>query len=363
MTEDDGINDEQSQPNKRPRLESEPQPQERQYWPNIPEARQVFKPISADCNRRRRTAAGGNSVTTSTLILETAKKVPGRRIQGLQLVHVDKQGWRNVVMGRDSNNYSTMLDIFEIWKRSIILCCTYKIALTSMNRMSSARMLAECWIVWASSRLLTSFDSSEFGFGRKLTEAELEKINCKRQGVDKSYTDTIAAMEILNTTKKPLLVEWPFEKYLYIGANKNGFWDSVHMNLQCEDIIDCVQVLYPEYELKFFDHSQGHGRAHSVHNKCHGNLEERNQSWETQSFLMHKDISVPTYLACWKLAKHNHLFSRLMIVCRGACLLSNETCNDTAKQQDVASLLNDQRGSFSKHWQTLAIISAEPKSY
>jgi hypothetical protein len=114
MTEDDGINDEQSQPNKRPRLESEPQPQERQYWPNIPEARQVFKPISADCNRRRRTAAGGNSVTTSTLIVETAKKVLGRRIQGLQLVHVDKQGWRNVVMGRDSNNYSTMLDIFEI---------------------------------------------------------------------------------------------------------------------------------------------------------------------------------------------------------------------------------------------------------
>jgi hypothetical protein len=48
--------DEQPQSNKRPRLEIEPQPQEpQQYWPDSPEARQVFKPITA-CNSRRRKA-------------------------------------------------------------------------------------------------------------------------------------------------------------------------------------------------------------------------------------------------------------------------------------------------------------------
>jgi hypothetical protein len=565
MTENDGINDEQPQPNKRPRLESEPQPQELQYWPNSPEARQVFKPITAACNRKRRTAAGGNSVTTSTLINETAQEALERRIKVLQSVHEDEQGWRNVVMGRDSDNYCTKLDIFEIRQRSIILCCAYKIALTNMNRMTwhecckgACRMLNslgikqatyfktvanwnkafrkfECfphpnpyvqcgkrplprlleaypdakeqivsyglgnlamltieslhdfilskvfprltktwmreqndmtaaagrsssasdsvaysndavqnaiptflhnhglqsmglsttwrwmrllgfnhdakkksfyvdgherddvvtnrtefckrylteyepyckrWVqlplveatsirdidigfgytyfdiiadkhmiefhvdywnrqitqvsvsrtgdnidmllesqlqiyqekkattsirvsskakpimiigqdesvfaqyllgskTWVGPKgqrpllpksegdgyMLSAFVSREFGFGRKLTEAELVRINCERRGVDKTYTDTVAAMEILKTTKKPLLVDSPFVKYLYIGANNEGFWNSFHMSLQFEDIVDCVQVLYPEYEFVFFfDHSQGHAR-------------------------------------------------------------------------------------------------------
>ena len=46
MTENNGINDEQPQPNIRPRLESEQQLQELQYWANSPDARQVFKPIT-----------------------------------------------------------------------------------------------------------------------------------------------------------------------------------------------------------------------------------------------------------------------------------------------------------------------------
>ena len=83
-------------------MESEPQPQEQQYWPGGPEARQVFEPITA-CNSRRRTVAGGDSGTISTLIDETAKEALQRRIKVLQSVHEDEQGWRNVVMGRDIN--------------------------------------------------------------------------------------------------------------------------------------------------------------------------------------------------------------------------------------------------------------------
>ena len=71
----------------------------------------------------------------------------------------------------------------------------------------------------------------------------------------------------------------------------------------------------------------------------------------SSSLLLCKDI---LGLVCWKSAKHNHSFSRLIIVGHGTCLLENKTCNNTAKQQDVASSSNDQRSNFSKHQPTLA---------
>ena len=77
--------------------------------------------------------------------------------------------------------------------------------------------------------MLSAFVSREFGFGRQLTEAELVKINYeRRRGINKTYTDTQAAMEILKTTEKPELKELPFIKYLSIGANNEGFWSSSH---------------------------------------------------------------------------------------------------------------------------------------
>jgi hypothetical protein len=66
-------------------------------------------------------------------------------------------------------------------------------------------------------------------------------------------------MEALKTTQKPLFSESPFVKYLYIGANNEGYWNSYHMSVQLEDVVDCLQVLYPQYKIVFlFDHSQGH---------------------------------------------------------------------------------------------------------
>jgi hypothetical protein len=75
----------------------------------------------------------------------------------------------------------------------------------------------------------------------------------------KTYIDTQAAMEILKSTQKPILTDSPFVKYLYIGANNEGYWNSYHMSLQLEDVVDFLQVLYPEFKIVFlFDHSQGH---------------------------------------------------------------------------------------------------------
>jgi hypothetical protein len=109
--------------------------------------------------------------------------------------------------------------------------------------------------------MLSAFVSREFGFGRELSEDELVRVNTARRGIDKTYIDSQAAMEILKATHKLILTESPFVKYLYIGANNEGYWNSYHMSLQLEDVVDCLQVLYPEFEIVFlFDHSQGHAR-------------------------------------------------------------------------------------------------------
>jgi hypothetical protein len=108
--------------------------------------------------------------------------------------------------------------------------------------------------------MLSAFVSRELGFGRTLTDDELVRINLERR-IGKTYTDTQAATEILKTINKPVLKESPFVKYLFIGANNEGYWNSFHMSLQFEDVVDCLLVLYPEFELIFlFDHSQGHAR-------------------------------------------------------------------------------------------------------
>lgn len=110
--------------------------------------------------------------------------------------------------------------------------------------------------------MLSAFVSREFGFGREQVVDELVKVNTVHRGINKTYIDTQAAMEILKSTQKPILTESPFMKYLYIGANNKGYyWNSYHMRLHLEDIVDCLHVLYPEFEIVFlFDHSQGHAR-------------------------------------------------------------------------------------------------------
>jgi hypothetical protein len=107
--------------------------------------------------------------------------------------------------------------------------------------------------------MLSAFVSREFGFGRQMTEDELAEVNMRRQTTalgSGTYRDTIAAMEILGTMRKPTLKESPFVKSLFIGINNEGYWNSYHMSLQFEDVIDCVRVLYPTFDFVFlFDHS------------------------------------------------------------------------------------------------------------
>ncbi len=110
--------------------------------------------------------------------------------------------------------------------------------------------------------MLSAFVSREFGFGRVLTNEELDKVNAARRMIGKNtYIDEQAANEVLGTIHKSDLKESPLMKYLFIGASNEGYWNSFHMSVQFEDVVDCLQILYPEFEFVFFfDHSQGHAR-------------------------------------------------------------------------------------------------------
>jgi hypothetical protein len=126
--------------------------------------------------------------------------------------------------------------------------------------------------------MLSACVSRELGFGRVLTAYELTRLNNER-AIGKAYIDPQAANEILKDTSKTSahrITIW----YLYIGASNEGFWNSFHMSLQFEDVVDCHLVLYPEFEFIFlFNHSHGHARkqnGHSMRFTCLRPLGEHN---------------------------------------------------------------------------------------
>ena len=106
--------------------------------------------------------------------------------------------------------------------------------------------------------MLSSFVSHDFGYGWKLSPEQLLTVNIYRQG--KTYTDEIAALEVLKQKEKLPLETSPFIQKFEYGANSEGYWNYNHMVIQFEDVVDVLKVLYAnKYEYIFyFDHSSGH---------------------------------------------------------------------------------------------------------
>ena len=105
--------------------------------------------------------------------------------------------------------------------------------------------------------MISAFQSREFGFGLKFTDEELNSINEYRSG--KKYTDEDAAKEVKCDIYKKDLTCSPFVEYFQFG--KDNYWDYNHMALQIEDCIDCLKVIYPQYDYVFLlDHSSGHAK-------------------------------------------------------------------------------------------------------
>ena len=105
--------------------------------------------------------------------------------------------------------------------------------------------------------MISAFQTREFGFGMELTTKHLQKINEKRK--QEQYIDEVAAVLKRGTAEKQPLTTSLFYTEFEYGANKDGYWTYEHFVLQCEDVADCLQVLYPEIEFRFLvDHSCGH---------------------------------------------------------------------------------------------------------
>jgi hypothetical protein len=65
---------------------------------------------------------------------ESPQEAVQRRIKLLQSVHENEDGWQNVIMGRNADNYCTKAEIFEIRHRATFLCHAYQLALANMNK-------------------------------------------------------------------------------------------------------------------------------------------------------------------------------------------------------------------------------------
>ena len=129
-------------PQKRPRIEMS-EFCAMSYWPDSPEARQVFQPRNLIRSRRAYTTTLSPGVTETETesdesfmsLHESAQEAVERRIELLKSVNESEEGWRNViVVGRDADDYCTKREIFEIRQRSTFLSCAYQIALEHMNQ-------------------------------------------------------------------------------------------------------------------------------------------------------------------------------------------------------------------------------------
>jgi hypothetical protein len=109
--------------------------------------------------------------------------------------------------------------------------------------------------------MLSAFQGRDIGFARPLTPEELARVNAERAGT--GYFSEEAALALNKTKIKPPLTSTPFVRYIHVGVNNDGYWNSMHMALQLEDVVDCLKVLYPPDQYEYclcFDHSAGHDK-------------------------------------------------------------------------------------------------------
>ena len=107
--------------------------------------------------------------------------------------------------------------------------------------------------------MLSAIVSRDLGFGRPLSKKELETINVARQ--DKRYLDEKAALEINKTLEKPTRLLSSTCTLVCTTRNIGlaSIWHFMsHVSLKMWDVGDCLNDVYTQKYITFFDHSQGH---------------------------------------------------------------------------------------------------------
>jgi len=90
--------------------------------------------------------------------------------------------------------------------------------------------------------IMYAFQSREFGFGLKLSLAEIQQINQFRSEKRPLYAEAESAIKINSAAIKKPITDSAFIlffEYDY-GSGKEGYWTYDHMCLQFEDYIDTI---------------------------------------------------------------------------------------------------------------------------
>jgi len=112
--------------------------------------------------------------------------------------------------------------------------------------------------------MVSGYQSREFGLGlgKKLTPTIMATINDKRRKT--KYVSSESAILLNGTDLKKDIVDDPSLRYFHAGVNNEGYWNSHHAKIQLEDVTDCVQILYPDFDVAhLYDQSVGHTKIRS----------------------------------------------------------------------------------------------------
>ena len=94
--------------------------------------------------------------------------------------------------------------------------------------------------------MVSAFQDEIRGFGFPMTDAELAAVNQFRARFGRSELTESPGVRYLNHSS---------------GENKEGWWDWEKFEVQLDDMLDCFEVLYPDWQLKIeIDWSSGHAK-------------------------------------------------------------------------------------------------------
>ena len=107
--------------------------------------------------------------------------------------------------------------------------------------------------------MILGFRSRKFGLGfRAILTTEIMAVsNDRKRGVNYRFeADTIL---IHGTAKKKYITNDQLLRYFKSGVNQEGYWNSLHVKPQLEDMHDYLTVLYPSFDFTvFYDQYSGH---------------------------------------------------------------------------------------------------------
>ena len=67
----------------------------------------------------------------------------------------------------------------------------------------------------------------------------------------KKYQSELDAEIIHSNIHKNDLTDDPLLMYVKAGINNEGYWTSSHVKLQLEDVVDCLTIIYPNFDFIF----------------------------------------------------------------------------------------------------------------